>query len=728
MEGEEPVILFKNTYTMERVKVSVVKVWDDNDNVDNLRPATLTVELKADGESIPSGEADKTTVTLTMDDLWAKKSIENLPKYKYTLNEDGVALSRTEIKYSWTELDLPEGYQLSDSSEDVDPENAEITTTLTNRHEQNKVSVFVEKIWADADNADKIRPASIKVQLKADGVAEGDPVVLDESNEWKHTWLDLPENKDEGTAIQYTVDEVEVPFDYKKEITGDMKVGFKITNTHEPEYVKVSGIKTWADAEDDDKIRPDSVTVILKADGTEIDKTTATKAGNWAWKFENLPKYKFTYDKDGFATGKTEIKYEVDESAVPEYDPPEITKDPTTGEITIKNPHTPEKVTATVKKVWVDAENQSSTRPESLVVELQADGKSMDPKKVVTLTAENSWTQTIENLPKYKFDVKTDGDVRTVTKTEIKYSWVEVDVPAGYVLSGTSTEGTITTITNTLVTGDLAITKRVDGPVDPVYRGTEFTVQITLTKDGKPVNGSFTSTVSSGSASTTRTVTFTDGVAWIGILNGETVTIHGLPEGAQYTVDEVNLDACWRLVSIDHPTGTIGASATVSVTLVNQFQTGSLLIKKTVTGNRGNKQREFPFRVWFWDEDGNELEGQQFPYYSNVEGKSGYIVSGGTIYLKHGEYVIIEGIPVGTRYQVTETNSYGHHVTSTGEVGTITLVRAEASFVNYRSDVPKTGETNLLPVTIPAMGVSGLGMILSALLGKKKRKSRKEDE
>ena len=47
-----------------------------------------------------------------------------------------------------------------------------------------------------------------------------------------------------------------------------------------------------------------------------------------------------------------------------------------------------------------------------------------------------------------------------------------------------------------------------------------------------------------------------------------------------------------------------------------------------------------------------------------------------------------------------------------------------ASFLNYRSTVPKTGETNLLPVTIPAMGVSGLGMILSALFGKK-RKSRK---
>ena len=125
----------------------------------------------------------------------------------------------------------------------------------------------------------------------------------------------------------------------------------------------------------------------------------------------------------------------------------------------------------------------------------------------------------------------------------------------------------------------------------------------------------------------------------------------------------------------------------------------------------------------FWDADGNELT-QTFPYSGNTAGKSGYISSGGVIYLKHGEYIIIDGLPVGTRYEVTETNTYGHSVTSTGEVGKIVQSGSEASFVNYKDDVPKTGETNLLPVTILAMAMSGLGMILSLILGKK-RKSQK---
>ena len=61
------------------------------------------------------------------------------------------------------------------------------------------------------------------------------------------------------------------------------------------------------------------MTVILKADGTQKDTTTATVDTNWAWSFEHLPKYKYTVNNDGSVT-KTEIEYTVDESAVPEYE------------------------------------------------------------------------------------------------------------------------------------------------------------------------------------------------------------------------------------------------------------------------------------------------------------------------------------------------------------------------------------------------------------------------
>ena len=74
----------------------------------------------------------------------------------------------------------------------------------------------------------------------------------------------------------------------------------------------------WDDRNNKDKLRPETVTVILLADGTQKDTTETSAADNWSWSFENLPKYIYTVHDDGSVT-KTEIVYTVDESAVPHY-------------------------------------------------------------------------------------------------------------------------------------------------------------------------------------------------------------------------------------------------------------------------------------------------------------------------------------------------------------------------------------------------------------------------
>ncbi len=97
---------------------------------------------------------------------------------------------------------------------------------------------------------------------------------------------------------------------------------------------------------------------------------------------------------------------------------------------------------ATVKKVWDDNDNSKSKRPTSLTVTLYADGVTTGQE--VTLN-NSTWStgQTVSNLPKYK-----DG-------AEINYYWVEGDMPVGYFLTGTATDGTVTTLTNTLSEYDL---------------------------------------------------------------------------------------------------------------------------------------------------------------------------------------------------------------------------------------------------------------------------------
>ena len=96
-----------------------------------------------------------------------------------------------------------------------------------------------QNLQEDNDDQDGIRPESISVTLLADGEeadVEDATATLNEDNDWTYTWEDLDVNK-AGTAIEYSVDEVEVE-EYETEIgevTGDAEEGFEveITNTHE---------------------------------------------------------------------------------------------------------------------------------------------------------------------------------------------------------------------------------------------------------------------------------------------------------------------------------------------------------------------------------------------------------------------------------------------------------------------------------------------------------------
>ncbi|WP_228062236.1 MULTISPECIES: Cna B-type domain-containing protein, partial [unclassified Streptococcus] len=102
---------------------------------------------------------------------------------------------------------------------------------------------------------------------------------------------------------------------------------------------------------------------------------------------------------------------------------------------TIKNKK--EKVSIPVTKVWEDANNQDGKRPDSITVQLLANGQEVAGKNL-TLNAENKWTGSFENLNKYD-----DQGV------EITYSLKEVDVPDGYQskVAGDMTTGF--TLTNT---------------------------------------------------------------------------------------------------------------------------------------------------------------------------------------------------------------------------------------------------------------------------------------
>ena len=389
-----------NSYTPGETSASVTKIWDDADNQDGIRPESITVALLANGT--PTNK----TVTLTAANNWTQ-TITGLPE-----KADGEY-----ITYTWTEVNVPEGYSLTGTSKN------ETVTTLTNTHTPELTSITGTKTWKDADNQDGKRPESITVNLFADGTKlKSQSVSADADGNWSYSFTDLPKYAN-GQEITYTVTEDAVD-GYTTESDG-----YNFINTHQPETTEITGTKTWNDANNQDGKRPESITVILLANGTEKTRQTVTadEAGNWTYTFKDLPKY---------ANGQ-EITYTVAEEEVTDYT---TTYDGSN----ITNSYTPGKTSATVTKIWNDAENQDGKRPESITVSLLADGK--ETGKTVTLSVENNWKQTISDLPE-----KADGKA-------IEYTWTEETLPEGYELTDNSKNGTVTTLTNTYAPETTSIT------------------------------------------------------------------------------------------------------------------------------------------------------------------------------------------------------------------------------------------------------------------------------
>ena len=170
------------------------------------------------------------------------------------------------------------------------------------------------------------------------------------------------------------------------------------------------------DNNNQDGIRPNKVTVLLRANNIVFDEQEVT-GDDWSFEFKNLYKYEVNHEGDNSYL----INYTVDEESVSGY-----TK--SVSGTTITNTHIPEVIDIAGKKVWVDNNNQDGIRPENVTVELYANGNKV---ATTTATEENGWLFIFEDVDKY-----ADGK-------EIEYTVKEVEV------EGYSSKVSGTTITNT---------------------------------------------------------------------------------------------------------------------------------------------------------------------------------------------------------------------------------------------------------------------------------------
>ncbi len=143
----------------------------------------------------------------------------------------------------------------------------------------------------------------------------------------------------------------------------------------------ISGQKTWIDEENKNNTRPANITVKLMQDGVEYETKTVTESDNWSYTFENVPVYR--------NNAGDQYEYTIEEVAVPNY----ITS--YEGNNIINEVNLTE---FEVEKVWDDDNNENQKRPESIVVELKQEGKTVQE---ATLNEANNWKHTFTNLEKY---------------------------------------------------------------------------------------------------------------------------------------------------------------------------------------------------------------------------------------------------------------------------------------------------------------------------------------
>ena len=346
------------------LNLSGEKIWDDNDNQDGKRPASIQVNLYRNGTIYRRTEVQPNNIT---DNKWSY-SFSNIPYsdangnvYTYTVDEEVV----------------PDGYKKT--IENVAPSNTyekDISGyKITNTSPADTIDIQAKKLWDDNNNINGLRPKNVQFQLydsETSGKPVGPAVTLDETNNWTASWKNLPKNL-KGKEIKYRVIETAIegtpirdytnPLGYKAIVNKISESNWEITN--KAANTQVSGKKVWEDHNNEDGTRPEKVTIeliangnpALDADGQIITKeinasSNAIDQNTWSYEFESLPKF----DADGKV-----IIYSVKEVDVPDG------YNSIVDGYTITN-YNPPVTEVDGQKIWIDDENRDVKRPESVKI------------------------------------------------------------------------------------------------------------------------------------------------------------------------------------------------------------------------------------------------------------------------------------------------------------------------------------------------------------------------
>ena len=262
-------------------------------------------------------------------------------------------------------------------------------------------------------------------------------------------------------------------------------------------------------------------------------------------------------------------------------------------------------------------------------------------------------------------------------------------------------------VKNDRIVGNLAVQKTVAGNAGEIGREWKFTIEL-RNANGTALSGSFPykgGSIEGVDQPTDGMLTFDSaGKATISLKHGQKITIEGIPANVTYTVTEDKADDYVTTPDGGTIRGEIEANKTATAAFTNTrdvFQ--SLTVKKTVGGADGDKEKLWRFTIEL-KKAGAPLNGTfpckggSFDGVSPPEDGTLVFVDGkADIYLKHGQTIAIENLPVNVDYIVTEDEAGENGYETEPQSGIITgTVQADAgstaAFLNART-IPRGGLT-----------------------------------
>lgn len=222
----------------------------------------------------------------------------------------------------------------------------------------------------------------------------------------------------------------------------------------------------------------------------------------------------------------------------------------TDGTLVVTNSYTPETVDVNVTKTWDDFDNATGYRPNSdgitltLSASYTVDGndtsiswsdlvtsiaasQTINQSSLVTGTT-NQWKATWSGLPKYY-----NGHLITYTVSESPVP--HYSVTSNSVLSTTASSYDLS-ITNTIDLIDVTITKKVTGNMGDANKSFNFEVSLYGANGTASISGASLSNKTTGDDK--PTVTIDGATARFTLKHGQSVTLGGIPYGAQLGIKE----------------------------------------------------------------------------------------------------------------------------------------------------------------------------------------------